>query len=117
MERNREQALLAAALDKAADVQEDAPPATVEDEDASGLLDDVEPARLAAGCGNVRRRVEPGGDANETQSNPALPDRARLPRSRSSGAGRRASTLSARRAQAGQRRDADERRERDENEP
>ena len=56
MERNREQALLAADVDPIAEVEERLPlePAANRDADAAVLLDDVELPGLRAGRGEVR---------------------------------------------------------------
>src|SRR4051794_41878053 len=69
VERDREQALLAARLDQAADVEErlSAQLAVDEHADHARLLDDVELARLAARRGYVDRRVEAAGERLQRQ--------------------------------------------------
>src|SRR4029453_10530488 len=69
VERHREQALLAAAPDPAADVQERPrlQPAVHDDSDDAVLLDDVQLPGLAPKPGHVDRRVETGDERAHAQ--------------------------------------------------
>jgi hypothetical protein len=69
VERDREQALLAAAHDARAHVEErrSAHPPVHEHADQALLLDDVEPVRLAPGRRDVEGAGEPGGDEPQAE--------------------------------------------------
>jgi hypothetical protein len=68
VERHREQALLAAALDDAAQVEERAcDPAVLDDADGAGLLDDIQRRRIAGRRRDVDGRVEAADDRLERE--------------------------------------------------